>query len=151
MPEAAAEATQAFGKPVIFLTGGTDKGLDLSPVANGIADNGKNIVPKAVYLLAGTATDKMISDFNAKKIAYKGPFNSLEELLTALKADLDSEASQSGQARQAGQAGQNEGKVKSDEAQVVVFSPGATSFGMFKNEFDRGNQFKACVKKIFEK
>ena len=145
VPEAAAEATQAFGKPVIFLTGGTDKGLDLSPVANGIADNGKNIVPKAVYLLAGTATDKMISDFNAKKIAYKGPFNSLEELLTALKADLDSEASQSVQ------AGQNEGKAKSDEAQVVVFSPGATSFGMFKNEFDRGNQFKACVKKIFGK
>jgi len=148
VPEAAAEATQAFGKPVIFLTGGTDKGLDLSPVASGISDNGKNIVPKAVYLLAGSATDKMIPDFNAKKIAYKGPFNSLEELLTALKADLDSEASQSGQARQ---AGQNEGKAKSDEAQVVVFSPGATSFGMFKNEFDRGNQFKACVKKIFGK
>ena len=28
----------------------------------------------------------------------------------------------------------------------VVFSPGATSFGMFKNEFDRGNQFKKNVK-----
>ncbi len=32
---------------------------------------------------------------------------------------------------------------------VVVFSPGATSFGMFNNEFDRGNKFKEAVKKIF--
>ena len=32
---------------------------------------------------------------------------------------------------------------------VVVFSPGATSFGMFKNEFDRGNTFKQLVRQIF--
>ena len=31
----------------------------------------------------------------------------------------------------------------------VVFSPGATSFGMFTNEFDRGNKFKSMVKEIF--
>ena len=141
VPEATAEATQAFGKPVIFLTGGTDKGLDLSPVAKGICDNGKNIVPKAVYCLAGSATDKMIPDFNAKKIAYKGPFNSVEEMLAALKADLDASAPLSDQKL---------GMVSKAEPQIVVFSPGATSFGMFKNEFDRGNQFKACVKKIFE-
>ncbi len=145
VPEAAAEATQAFGKSVIFLTGGTDKGLDLSPVANAICDNGKNIVPKGIYLLAGTATDKMIFDFNAKKIAYKGPFNSLEELLTTLKADLESAATLDEQNTQ------NEGKSKADNTQIVVFSPGATSFGMFKNEFDRGNQFKTSVKKIFGK
>lgn len=28
----------------------------------------------------------------------------------------------------------------------VVFSPGATSFGMFLNEFDRGDQFVALIK-----
>ena len=27
----------------------------------------------------------------------------------------------------------------------VVFSPGATSFGMFLNEFDRGDQFVALI------
>ena len=132
VPEAAAEATQAFGKPVIFLTGGTDKGLDLSPVANGICDNGKNIVPRAVYLLAGSATDKMIGDFKEENIKYKGPFNSVEEMLTTLKTDLESAEDEK-------------------NPQVVVFSPGATSFGMFKNEFDRGNQFKSCVKKVFAK
>ncbi|MDD5606261.1 MAG: UDP-N-acetylmuramoyl-L-alanine--D-glutamate ligase [Candidatus Pacebacteria bacterium] len=30
----------------------------------------------------------------------------------------------------------------------VVLSPGAASFGLFKNEFDRGEQFKKAVKKI---
>ena len=130
VPEAAAEATQAFGKPVYFLTGGTDKGLDLSPIAEGICDNGRNIVPRAVYLLKGSATDKMIGDFEAKKIAYKGAFNSIEEMLGALKEDLGN-------------------ATDSKDAQIVVFSPGSTSFGMFKNEFDRGNQFKASVKKIF--
>ncbi|WP_294431050.1 UDP-N-acetylmuramoyl-L-alanine--D-glutamate ligase [uncultured Treponema sp.] len=136
VPEASAEATQAFGQPVIFLTGGTDKGLDLSPIANAICENGKNIVPKAVYLLAGTASDKMIPDFNAKKVAWKGTFNSLEEMLSQLKADLENGIIQ---------PAQNDAKMP----QVVVFSPGSTSFGMFKNEFDRGNQFKAFVKKIF--
>jgi UDP-N-acetylmuramoylalanine--D-glutamate ligase len=32
--------------------------------------------------------------------------------------------------------------VKGD---VVLLSPGATSFGIFKNEYDRGDQFVACV------
>ena len=32
VPEAAAAATQAFGKPVILMTGGTDKGLELTPL-----------------------------------------------------------------------------------------------------------------------
>lgn len=35
--------------------------------------------------------------------------------------------------------------VKGD---IVLMSPGAASFGLFKNEFDRGEQFKNAVKKI---
>ena len=31
---------------------------------------------------------------------------------------------------------------------TVLFSPAFTSFGMFKNEFDRGDQFNALVKKL---
>lgn len=32
--------------------------------------------------------------------------------------------------------------------EIVLFSPGATSFGMFKNEFDRGDRFIDCVMKL---
>ena len=66
---------------------------------------------------------------NKDKIDFTGPFNSLDELLDTLKAELESSGSD----------------YPSD---VVVFSPGATSFGMFTNEFDRGNTF---MKKVEEK
>ena len=32
---------------------------------------------------------------------------------------------------------------------IVVFTPGATSFGMFNNEFDRGEKYKKAVEQIF--
>ncbi len=32
--------------------------------------------------------------------------------------------------------------------QVVLFSPGSASFDMFKNAYDRGNQFKKLVNEI---
>ncbi|MBP5284304.1 MAG: UDP-N-acetylmuramoyl-L-alanine--D-glutamate ligase, partial [Treponema sp.] len=132
VPESAAEATQAFGIPVTFITGGTDKGLDLSPVANTIASS--KLKPESIYLLDGTATDKMIPQFNAQGISYAGPFASLTDLLTALKNDMS--------------AALRKHPLTSDK--VVVFSPGSTSFGMFTNEFDRGNQFKAKVREIFK-
>ena len=40
-------------------------------------------------------------------------------------------------------------EAKRDEfaqVQCVLLSPGAASFELFKNEFDRGTQFKALVK-----
>ncbi|MCR5725777.1 MAG: UDP-N-acetylmuramoyl-L-alanine--D-glutamate ligase [Treponema sp.] len=129
VPEAAAEATQAFGEPVIFITGGTDKGLDLSPVAHTIS-NPLSITPSQTYLLAGSATDKMRADFDAAGIRYKGPFDSLESLLAALKTDVEARRGAFG--------------IKN-----VVFSPGATSFGMFTNEFDRGRKFKKAVRDLF--
>lgn len=129
VPEAAAEATQAFGEPIIFITGGTDKGLDLSPIAHTLA-NPLAIAPSATYLLAGSATDKMRQGFDERGLRYKGPFDSLESLLTALKADIQAHRGAFG--------------IKN-----VVFSPGATSFGMFTNEFDRGKKFKKAVKAIF--
>jgi UDP-N-acetylmuramoylalanine--D-glutamate ligase len=36
--------------------------------------------------------------------------------------------------------------AKSDD--VVLFSPGFASFGLFQNEFDRGEQFDALIKKL---
>jgi len=39
-------------------------------------------------------------------------------------------------------------KEISQKGDIVVLSPGATSFNLFKNEFDRGNQFNKFVKKL---
>lgn len=129
VPESAAESTQAFGEPVIFLTGGTDKGLDLSPIAHTLA-NPLAIQPSATYLLAGTATDKMLADFAAHGISHNGVYQTLDEMLAKLKADISAHKGARG-------------------TKVVVFSPGATSFGIFQNEFDRGRQFKEKVRNLF--
>ena len=130
VPEAAAAASQSFGKSVILMTGGTDKGLDLAPLARILTepDTSRGEFPvKELYLLAGSATDKLLPALNKAGVKYHGPFNSLEELLQDAKANAQ----------------------KKSQEEVFVFSPGATSFGMFQNEFDRGNKYMAAVKALF--
>lgn len=128
VPEAAAAATQSFGKPIYFLTGGTDKGLDLTPLVNALICKNNELPVKSLYLLEGSATDKIIPQLNAANVSYNGPYKNLDEMLNALKTEL------------------SKTQHKDD---IVVFSPGATSFGMFQNEFDRGNQFMQKVKALF--
>ncbi|MCQ2587962.1 MAG: UDP-N-acetylmuramoyl-L-alanine--D-glutamate ligase [Treponema sp.] len=125
VPEAASAATKAFNKPVILLTGGTDKGLELDILEETL----KTSPVKDLYFLAGTATDKILPGLNKASVKYHGPFNNLEALFAELKENISKESEK--------------------EDQIVVFSPGATSFGMFTNEFDRGNKFMAGIKNLF--
>ena len=132
VPEAAAAATQAFGRPIILLTGGTEKGLELDKLTEVLDGTNKEVLaPKAIYLLAGTATDKIIPALDKAEVIYNGPYPSLNDMLGKLKSDLES-------------ATENPADIKPP----VVFSPGATSFGMFNNEFDRGEKFMTAVKNL---
>lgn len=152
VPEAAAAAIKAFDEPIIFITGGTDKGLSFEPLAAVLANATANSSPtKALattdasatadapalahaphiarlYLLAGTGTDKLTQLLDERNIKHGEPFASLQSLLGAIYADE---------------------KTSPSGAGVTVFSPGATSFGMFSNEFDRGNKFMDMVKNQF--
>ena len=124
VPEAAAAATQAFGKPVVLMTGGTEKGLELTPLIKTLtAPDANEIKVKDIYLLEGSATDKLLPELDKAGVKYHGPFPGLEPLLKEYKEN----------------AGED----------VFVFSPGATSFGMFSNEFDRGIKYMNEVKKLF--
>lgn len=38
--------------------------------------------------------------------------------------------------------------AQAQSGDTIILSPGCASFGMFKNEFDRGRQFKACVEEL---
>ncbi|MEK7142486.1 MAG: UDP-N-acetylmuramoyl-L-alanine--D-glutamate ligase, partial [Patescibacteria group bacterium] len=42
----------------------------------------------------------------------------------------------------------NIARANSKKGDIVLLSPGAASFGVFKNEFDRGEQFDKVVKKL---
>ena len=134
VPEAAAAATQAFGKPVILMTGGTEKGLELTPLIKTLTAPDKDTIKvKDIYLLEGTATDKLVPELDKAGVKYHGPFDGLDALLKEYKGGFDT-------------ASPTQPPEKED---VFVFSPGATSFGMFSNEFDRGNKYMNEVKKIF--
>jgi UDP-N-acetylmuramoylalanine--D-glutamate ligase len=76
--------------------------------------------PETIILLAGSGTDKIRAVLDRGGAAYQGPFT---DLTPAVKAALS----------------------RARDGLSVLFSPGCTSFGMFKNEFDRGDKFKRCV------
>jgi UDP-N-acetylmuramoylalanine--D-glutamate ligase len=76
-----------------------------------------------IYLLAGSATELLIDELKGREIAFSGPFPNLKACLQ----QACSEAS---------------------AGDIVLFSPGAASFELFSNEFDRGNYYKEMVKKI---
>lgn len=75
---------------------------------------------RAIILLAGTGTDKLRILLDEDGIAYEGPYSDFKEALK--RADSIAKP-----------------------GSMVMLSPGCTSFGMFKNEFDRGNSFKREV------
>ena len=133
VPEAAAAATQAFGKPIVLMTGGTEKGLELTPLIKTLTAPDKDTIKvKDIYLLEGSATDKLVPELDKAGVKYHGPFDGLEALLKEYKASFALRQAQG-----------------TEKEEIFVFSPGATSFGMFLNEFDRGNKYMDAVKKIF--
>jgi UDP-N-acetylmuramoylalanine--D-glutamate ligase len=137
IPEAAAAAVNAFtgesGAALILVCGGTDKNLDFSPLAEA-AKKARDII-----LLSGTGSDKLQVLLKDAGIAFHGPFGSIDEAAGA--------AFERGQ-KAAAERGQKSVSGADFGAVVVVLSPGCTSFGMFKNEFDRGLRWKDAVRRL---
>lgn len=138
VPESAAVASQSFKRDIVLIAGGTDKGLDFRPLARTLSgEDGSKYHPRQIYLLEGSGTDKLIPLLDLGRVRYMGPYPSLKALLTELKDRLSAPDAQ--------QVFGAAGRIPLP----VVFSPGCTSFGMFSNEFDRGEKFKATVKDVF--
>lgn len=79
---------------------------------------------KSVYFIDGTATEKlrpMLKHINIVRSIYT-------DFDTLLK-DV---------------------RLEAKEGDTVLFSPGATSFNFFQNEFDRGRKFNIAVERIFK-
>ena len=119
IPEAVIAAAESFSFPVRLICGGTDKNLDFA-VLEKLKGKTENI-----YLLEGSATDKMIPFLDKYNISWKGLFSSLEEATDAAFSE-------------------------SKKGDVIILSPGCTSFGMFKNEFDRGDKFRKIAESLGE-
>ncbi|TSD03781.1 MAG: UDP-N-acetylmuramoylalanine--D-glutamate ligase, partial [Parcubacteria group bacterium Greene0714_36] len=75
-----------------------------------------------LILLPGTATEKLKKELKKVKIKISGASSMKDAVHTAYRA--------------------------AKKGDYVLLSPGAASFGLFLNEFDRGDQFTAEVKRL---
>lgn len=123
-PMAGIAALASFDAPIVLIAGGNSKALDHSAYAEAIASRVKRMV-----VLAGNASDQFAADVRA---AAQTQGRADAEALVG--APVNSMAAALAQARAAAQPGD-----------LVLLSPGFTSFGLFNNEFDRGDQFHALV------
>jgi len=120
-PEAlntAIEALSSSKREIILLMGGADKGIDLSILKKPLND-----FCSKVYLLNGSGTERLLKEGIIKEEKIAGVFNSLEKAVKSVFSDIK-------------------------KGDIFLFSPGFASFGMFKNEYDRGDQFNSVVKSL---
>jgi len=123
-PETAAAAVKSFNEPMVLVAGGKDKRLDYGALRNAIYRS-----PVFAVILFGENRDKMNTQLHglSQQIELKTNFESAIQAATML-------------AKQ--KAKQSNGPA------IVLFSPAAASFDMFKSMYDRGEQFDAVVKKL---
>jgi UDP-N-acetylmuramoylalanine--D-glutamate ligase len=112
-------ADNSNNKRVILIMGGNDKNLDMSKLLEALPD-----FAKAIILIPGTGSTRIQPEL--KNIAGNFVLDSADFLDDAFQKALE-----------AGEAGD-----------FILFSPAFTSFGMFKNEFDRGEQFLKVVNSL---
>lgn len=122
IPDAAISALNSFDKPIVLIAGGADKNLDFSEFAKEICEKSKSVI-----LLKGDATNKLLDKI---KKCGKDEFMESIEVVDSMAAAIEA-------SRKIAEVGD-----------VVLLSPGAASFGLFLNEFDRGDKFRDAVKKL---
>lgn len=127
-PQTAAAAIRAFKEPKILIAGGKDKGLNYSPLSQAI----KNSNTKLVVLFGE----------NKNKITKAISGNKNKELRIMSVKNL----------KQAVQLAHKTAKKLIPQFPnspiIVIFSPAAASFDMFKDYADRGKKFKELVRKL---
>ena len=115
-PDATIAALEVMERPVVLIAGGSDKELEFERFGEAVRRLDSRV--KAVVLLEGSATAKMAPAFGEKAAGPFTEFQAAVEWARELAASGD----------------------------VVLLSPGCASFGMFRNEFDRGDQFNQLVR-----
>ena len=118
------KAIEKIKPQIILICGGRDKQLSYSDLVQKIIElTQKNILKKTILLLDNkttTGSDRLLTEFVR---------NNFTEFLMAKNL---SEAL-------------NLAKDNSQAGDIILFSPASASFGLFKNEYDRGDQFNKIV------
>ncbi|MGI8485076.1 MAG: UDP-N-acetylmuramoyl-L-alanine--D-glutamate ligase [Thermomicrobiales bacterium] len=112
---AALDVLTPRAKRLHLIAGGSDKRSDLEELGRAIAGSGARVL-----MLNGNATPLLTGHIEKAGGVVEGPFAGMADAVTAAI----------------------EGVSAGD---IVALSPGCASFGMFRNEFDRGQQFREAV------
>jgi len=121
-PESAILGINSFEEPIILICGGADKNLDMSELAKTICERVAGVV-----FLRGDVSDKIISEMNnLLPEEKKKRFPIVESMKKAVEV----------------------ARTVAEPGDVILLSPGAASFGIFTNEFDRGDKFVEEVKNL---
>jgi UDP-N-acetylmuramoylalanine--D-glutamate ligase len=121
-PVAGRVALQAFDAPVVLVAGGNTKFLPLEDWPETIVRHCRDVI-----LLQGTGTGELQRAVReeAQKLGMPDPVRGVfDNFITAMDAAV----------------------ALTRPGDILLFSPGFTSFGMFLNEFDRGDHFVAYVR-----
>ena len=117
---AGVEVLAPRAKTLHVIAGGADKRIDLAPYADSLKAAGAT-----VYLLDGSATPSLLALLAERGVTVSGTFGSMSAVVEAAAGAVD-------------------------EGDIVALCPACASFGMFRNEFDRGAQFRAAVLSMTE-
>ncbi|QBD78124.1 UDP-N-acetylmuramoyl-L-alanine--D-glutamate ligase [Ktedonosporobacter rubrisoli] len=120
-PVAGRVGLEAFDAPIVLVAGGNTKHLPLEDWPATIIKRSRDVI-----LLPGSGTDELLPALDAEAHAQGKP-NPVRGIFANLKQALDTALS------------------FTRPGDVLLFSPGFTSFGMFLNEFDRGDKFREYV------
>jgi UDP-N-acetylmuramoylalanine--D-glutamate ligase len=119
-PAAAIAALRAYtGRDLIVIAGGSEKRLSLDEFADALAQRARRVV-----LLDGAATPRLM-----ELLARRG-YGAVDGPVSSMEAAVE-------KARQGAHAGT-----------LVLLSPGCASFGMFRDEFHRGEAFRQAVQAL---
>lgn len=125
--EASSVALETFkDKSIILVSGGIDKELDVSEYASKLIEfKNKNIIKKIILLgdETTTGTHKLIEIFNKNNFSDFVLASSIEEAV-------------------------NIAKESAEANDVILFTPAFASFGMFQNEYDRGERYDKAVNSL---
>lgn len=115
-PAAATAALDVWpGRKLHVIAGGFDKQLPLDALGAALAHRATSVL-----LLDGSATPRLMASIAANDGHWHGPFDSMRAAVEA-------------------------GAALAGHGDVVLLSPGCASFGLFRDEFDRGDKFREAV------
>jgi UDP-N-acetylmuramoylalanine--D-glutamate ligase len=126
----ALETLSEQGKQTVLIMGGADKTLDMSKLVETIPTTCRKVI-----LLPGTGTDKFLELLDRPNEAEAISSNHLKTKALIVEAKTLNEAVA-------------EAVKIAVTGDVILFSPAFASFGMFVNEYDRGEKFMEIIKDL---